>query len=269
MSKDTLVRLCSAAIGLVLFFIVIFADRLVFGIALSVLALFMLFEFFRALKFGIIMNIIGIAGAAALFCISVLKADGLVVPVLILYTAVLAAASVFYHSKIGFKDISAAMFAAVYIGLFTSFIFRVYDFDNNGLCHLFLIFICAWITDTGAYFAGRLFGRHKLAPKISPKKTVEGAVGGVICSIAGCIVLGYVMTLTDSTTVQPNYIMLSAIGLVGSCLAQLGDLLCSLVKRECEIKDFGNIMPGHGGVLDRFDSVIMVAPFVYCMLSLL
>lgn len=132
---------------------------------------------------------------------------------------------------------------------------------KTGLYYLFLIFICAWMTDTGAYFSGRFFGKHKLAPSISPKKTVEGSVGGIICAMLGCIVLGLVATYINEAS--PNYWLLALVGLIGSCLAQLGDLIASLIKRTCGVKDFGNIMPGHGGALDRFDSVIMVSPFIY------
>ena len=90
---------------------------------------------------------------------------------------------------------------------------------------------------------------------------MEGAVGGVVCAIIGCIVLGAVAHYINGAT--PRYFGLALVGLVGSCLAQLGDLFASLIKRTCGVKDFGNIMPGHGGALDRFDSVIMVSPFIY------
>jgi len=124
-----------------------------------------------------------------------------------------------------------------------------------------LIFIGAWMTDTGAYFVGVLFGKHKLIPKVSPKKTIEGAVGGVLGCILGFVLYGFIIqSLCD---VQVNYIALIILAAVISVVSQFGDLVASYIKREREIKDFGFIFPGHGGVLDRFDSIIAVAPTIY------
>ena len=135
----------------------------------------------------------------------------------------------------------------------------------------FLLFVFAWITDSGAYFAGYFLGKHKLVPKLSPKKTVEGAIGGIIACIL--ISLGYVWVLDRCFDVSlfnggDNYKML-LLSFIGSIISQLGDFASSAVKREFNVKDYGNILPGHGGVLDRFDSIIFVAPFVYYILTLL
>ncbi len=261
MSKDTAVRVVSAVIGLILFFIVTFANQLILDLVLGVLILFMLFEFFHAFKFGFLLSSIGMIGTAALLCVLSLGRYDIFIFALAAYIVLLGAISIFQHEKISFTDITAVLFATVYVGFFPSFIARIRSLDENGLYYLFLIFACAWLTDTGAYFCGRFFGKHKLAPNISPKKTVEGAVGGVVCAIIGCIVLGAVAHYINGAT--PRYFVLALVGLVGSCLAQLGDLFASLIKRTCGVKDFGNIMPGHGGALDRFDSVIMVSPFIY------
>jgi phosphatidate cytidylyltransferase len=127
----------------------------------------------------------------------------------------------------------------------------------------------AWGGDTAAYFAGRAFGRHKLAPIVSPHKTVEGAVGGVLGSMAAGCVLTLVYSLLSakynviSIQVQPkHYLVLLGMGAVASVLGILGDLFASSVKRQVGIKDYGTIFPGHGGILDRFDSVMFIAPFV-------
>ena len=116
------------------------------------------------------------------------------------------------------------------------------------------------MTDTFAYFSGYLFGKHKLIPKISPKKTIEGSIGGVIGSIVCCIIFGYIFKL--------DIIQMIIIGGLGSVIAQIGDLFASAIKRYVGIKDYGKLIPGHGGILDRFDSVILVAPFVYYAISL-
>lgn len=124
-----------------------------------------------------------------------------------------------------------------------------------------LIFIGAWMTDTGAYFVGVLFGKHKLIPAVSPKKTVEGAVGGVFGCVIGYAVYGLILDKCFSVSV--NYIALLILAVVIAVVSQLGDLIASYIKREQGIKDFGFIFPGHGGVMDRFDSIIAVAPVIY------
>lgn len=130
-----------------------------------------------------------------------------------------------------------------------------------------LVFIGAWATDTGAYFIGVLFGKHKLIPEVSPKKTVEGAFGGVLGAILGFTV--YAFILQNISDLKVNYIALIVLAIVIAVVSQFGDLIASYVKRECGIKDFGFIFPGHGGVLDRFDSIIAVAPAIYFILLLL
>ena len=125
-----------------------------------------------------------------------------------------------------------------------------------------LVFIGAWSTDTGAYFAGVLFGKHKLIPEVSPKKTVEGAFGGVLGCVLGFVIYGFIISKRHPE-ISVNYLLLVPLALAVAVISQLGDLIASFVKREQGIKDFGFIFPGHGGVLDRFDSIIAVAPLIY------
>ncbi len=119
-----------------------------------------------------------------------------------------------------------------------------------------------WLADSGAYFAGVFFGKHKLCPTISPKKTVEGAVGGLLCGFLGSILVGFVF-LWIYKDVTINFVPLVIIGLINPVVSIFGDLTFSIIKRACGIKDFGSIMPGHGGMLDRFDSIILCAPLVF------
>lgn len=130
-----------------------------------------------------------------------------------------------------------------------------------------LIFLGAWTTDSGAYFIGVLFGKHKLIPGVSPHKTVEGAIGGILGCIAGYSVYGAVLSLFFN--VHVHWVALIFLAVIISVVDQLGDLIASYIKREQNIKDFGNIFPGHGGVLDRFDSIIAIAPSVYCITVIL
>ena len=128
-----------------------------------------------------------------------------------------------------------------------------------------LVFIAAWITDTFAYCTGVFFGKHKLCPKISPKKTIEGSFGGVVFCVIAFVVYGLVVS--KIYTIEPNFAGLALVGVVMSVLAQSGDLLASVIKRTYGVKDYGRLFPGHGGVLDRFDSVLLLAPFLLMLVE--
>jgi phosphatidate cytidylyltransferase len=132
-------------------------------------------------------------------------------------------------------------------------------FDREvGAYIIALAFIISWVCDAGAYFTGVLFGKHKLIPEISPKKTVEGAIGGIVIATLVYLLFGFVLDkLVDGMTV--NYILLAVFGVLLSICSQLGDLVASLLKREYGVKDYGRVFPGHGGVMDRFDSTISVS----------
>jgi len=144
-----------------------------------------------------------------------------------------------------------------------SVIRQVYD-----LWLVWLIFIAAWGCDTGAYFVGRAIGKRKLAPVISPKKTVEGAIGGVVIAASLCVLYALILNHFEIWLFDSHYYLwFAAFGAFGAVLGQAGDLSASAVKRKVGIKDYGNIMPGHGGVLDRFDSIIFVAPYTVLFLE--
>jgi phosphatidate cytidylyltransferase len=143
----------------------------------------------------------------------------------------------------------------------------------HGVCYVVLCLAGAWLGDAGAFFAGKKFGKHKLAPEISPKKTIEGAIGGVITVSIVFVIYSfcYAKFMTHfrmlNQTLEPNYLLIAGIGLVCGVLGIVGDLSASVIKRQTGIKDFGNIMPGHGGLMDRFDSVLFVAPFMSLVLA--
>ena len=137
-----------------------------------------------------------------------------------------------------------------------------------GSFYVFLALAIAWISDTGAYFSGKFFGKSKLCPEISPKKTLEGFVGGILFCLTCVILTAFIFNNFVFPEKQKiNYVLVIALALIGSLISSLGDLCFSAVKRRCGVKDFGNLMPGHGGVLDRFDSVIFVVPYVYLFLK--
>ena len=166
------------------------------------------------------------------------------------------------RERIRFKTLAFGVFAAVGIPFLFSSLLHIQAMPNS-IYIIILPFAAAWVTDTFAYFCGMLFGKHKLAPVLSPKKTVEGAVGGTFF----CVVCIFFYGLILNNYLPVNYPVLAAYGLVCSVVAQFGDIFMSAVKRQYNVKDFSNIMPGHGGVLDRFDSVLFTAPVMLVLLS--
>lgn len=156
-----------------------------------------------------------------------------------------------FNKKIDIKKISEIIFIGTYVVFFMYHMMLM-----NGSEYVWLVYIIAFGSDTFAYFTGKMFGRHKLYPEVSPNKTVEGAIGGIIgCTILSIIYFDYLRI--------NKYIYIIIFSVSASVFSMAGDLAASKIKRESGIKDFGNILPGHGGILDRFDSVLFVAPIVY------
>lgn len=170
------------------------------------------------------------------------------------------------YPEVKFMGVLAALFAGLAVPLCLSSILRILMGDFGR--HLVVVpILIPFIADAGAYFAGMLFGRHKMAPVLSPKKTVEGAIGGFVIGILSMVVYGLVMELGFS--LQYNYLHGAIYGLLGSAVSIVGDLSFSMIKREHGIKDYGTIFRAHGGVLDRFDSVIFAAPVVELLMLLI
>lgn len=156
------------------------------------------------------------------------------------------------------EDMTSTLLGIMYVVFFSYHIVLIDQSQHRIL--IWLVFLAAFGTDIMAYFTGMAIGKHKLCPNLSPKKSVEGAVGGVVGSVVFCGIFGYFL-LPDA------FVMTLVIGFMGSIFAQLGDLSASAFKRQMGIKDYGNLIPGHGGILDRFDSVLFTAPAVYyCIL---
>ena len=170
------------------------------------------------------------------------------------------------HVKLTFDKIAMCLVAALVIPYLLTSLVRIHSL-RLGRHYIIIPFVMAFMPDTGAYFAGRFFGKHKLAPVISPKKTVEGTVGGVISAVLGMLIYGAVMDLFFHMEV--NYIFAAIYGLASAVGSVFGDLCFSVVKRQTGIKDYGNLIPGHGGVLDRFDSMMVVGPLAEALLLLI
>ena len=167
--------------------------------------------------------------------------------------------SVFSKGKIPFSCISEVFVAVVYLTVsITSLSLLRYFNEASGVWMVVLVFVISWVSDTAAFAVGSLIGKHKLIPEISPKKTVEGAMGGIVFAALCCVIYGYGLDLIFANA-SVNYLVLALCGTILSVVSQLGDLVASLIKREHGVKDYGTILPGHGGLMDRFDSVLAVS----------
>ena len=245
--------------------ILIFSEYVVYPIFISLLSLVAIFEIMNCL--GILkkyaLTIPAALFAAAMPILTFVFGNGKIFGtalicftasfVLMLYYFTLA---VFARGKLKFLSVAAAYVLTVYVTVsFTAL--TALRYVPAGLFNFLLVFIGAWSCDTFAYIFGSRFGKHKLIPEISPKKTVEGSIGGIASAMLIFAIYGLILDF--ATELSVNYLTLLVSGFLITVIAQIGDLIASLVKRECGIKDYGKLFPGHGGVMDRFDSILAVS----------
>ena len=169
-------------------------------------------------------------------------------------------------AKLRFEKVLVCIAGGMLIPFMLGAIIRIRNMEL-GAFYVLLPFLLSFISDSGAYFAGIYLGKHKLAPSISPKKTVEGLFGGIAAAIFGMMIFGLVLSLGFDYKV--NYVIAIVYGILGSLASVLGDLTFSVIKRQAGIKDYGNLIPGHGGILDRLDSMTIVAPLTEALLIIL
>lgn len=261
-------RILTGLIAFIIFLpFLIFSDTVAFPIAMAVCGVISVFEMIHCI--GLHKNLfvslpLCLAAAAAPLCLrflgieTTLPAALAVILVLLLYVL---AVTTFSKGKVPVTESSTALMTAIYIIAGFSAMVYLHDFHEGGKYLYLLTFIGAWVPDTFAYFTGMLFGKHKLIPDVSPKKTVEGAIGGVVFCVLAFIGFALVYNhwlVAEDGQLLPLWLM-AIIGLVTAVVSMVGDLTMSLIKRHYGIKDYGKILPGHGGFLDRFDSVIAVA----------
>ncbi|MDR2654620.1 MAG: phosphatidate cytidylyltransferase [Oscillospiraceae bacterium] len=193
----------------------------------------------------------------------------------ITYGSVLSTILLLRYEDIDFRNIAAALMISVLVpSMFAILVNLRTNYAYTGMFYVMLIFGGGWFPDAGAYFIGTFWGRHKLSPKISPQKTVEGFFGGFATAVAGYLLMGWIFSIVMPMVYpiiffRPNYVYLFLLAPVLASAAVSGDLLASVLKRQTGIKDYGKIMPGHGGIMDRFDSVLFVAPVFYIALQYL
>lgn len=271
-------RIITSVVALAVFVGILFLPPICFTVALAAVILFMLYECYSATKADVGMKTIGFISAVILmssiyFCKAIewdtfawaTASIGIIFIIALHMITVVAK-----HGKRNYKDILSNGFLTMYIVISMGCVWLTKEtFDT---ATMLLTFICAWSCDTFAYFTGRFLGKHKLIPHVSPNKTVEGSVGGVVGAMVICIVyLLIVKNVFDTNMLTwSNVVVEGAVyGLVGGALSQLGDLIASAIKRDTGIKDFGWIFPGHGGFMDRFDSVMFIAPIMYLLPSVI
>ncbi|MCR5747615.1 MAG: phosphatidate cytidylyltransferase [Lachnospiraceae bacterium] len=224
------------------------------------------FEFVRAMRPGDeranmkpdILEALGYIGIVVLYITLLSGQLTFVYYVLIVLLIALMIAYVLQFPRFPTSKMMQMFFGVFYVGVMLSFVYLT-RMEKEGLKIVWIIFISSWVCDTAAYLTGMAFGKHKLTPELSPKKSIEGAVGGVI----GSGIVGFLFGLLISP--DAGALIFAVISAIGAVISQFGDLTASAIKRNHDIKDYGNLIPGHGGILDRFDSVIITAPIVYIL----
>lgn len=263
-------RILTGVIGLpVVAVILIFGNKYLIDVLFAIVAEISIYEFFNAIgeKYKPV-KFLGYIVAALIAFIHIIPISILInIAIMFIPTSivVLFISIIVTSMKITPKDVFATFFGICYICSFIIFLPIIYACPNGKIL-IWYILISAWGSDTFAYVVGIRIGKHKLT-KISPKKSVEGSIGGIIGAII--IALIYTDIVQKYVNINISYLYVAVTTLVLSVLSQLGDLAASSIKREMEIKDYGNLLPGHGGILDRIDSIIFVAPFAYLFLNLL
>lgn len=271
-------RIISGVIAIILLILVVYLGGVAIGLAVFLLALAGIHEFYKALEKGghKPLFLLGYLSCLPLLYLALIKVPGfqqvinlqeqtllLIAVTVFILVSVMFCFILFSDGRYTIIDIAISLFGAFYVIFLFAFVTLTRNMEK-GYLYIWLIFIGAWATDTCAYFTGVTLGKTKILPKISPKKSLEGSIGGVV----GCTLLMLVFGWFFKDIVQVSMVHYVILGIICGLISQIGDWSASAVKRTTGIKDFGNIMPGHGGVLDRLDSILFVAPTVYFYISL-
>ncbi|SES78923.1 phosphatidate cytidylyltransferase [Anaerobranca gottschalkii] len=246
-------RIITAILGIPIVFFALLKGGIIFNLLTLIISLIAIYEYYKItniqdkviLFFSCIFSII---------LLLQLNLDLTIFSVLFLFSFAIYI-RIINFSNTTLKELSLITWGILYIFLPLYYLRELRNLDK-GIEIVFFLLILTWLTDSGAYFSGWIFGKNKLAPNISPKKTVEGAIGGTILAVVGAIIFHTFFPLGES-----YWIILFS--LIGSICAQVGDLFESAIKREYNVKDSGNILPGHGGILDRIDSLLFLIPIAY------
>ncbi len=263
-------RLISGIILVLIALAVIITGGPVLAATLLIISEIGLFELYRALNVldtkTSPLAIVGYLGTAVYYALIYFGAAEYTVPLILCTLILCMAVYVFTYPRYRSDQVTGAFFGVLYVGVMLGCIYQLRIMEQ-GQFLVWLIFLGSWGCDTCAYCAGKLFGKHKMSPKLSPKKSVEGAVGGV----AGAAILGavYGYAVSGQMGGSEHILSFALICAAGGLISMVGDLAASAIKRNHDIKDYGTLIPGHGGILDRFDSVIFIAPVIYYLAQIL
>lgn len=281
-------RIISGVLASIFLFIIMAQPPFVMGITIFIASLIALFEFYQCVRkvdfhpvrvvgfFSCIMFLLYLLYQAFAHDVTntvlealsnVLFQRNMVFLIIFLVIVYLMLQLIFHRNKFTLEDVAVTLMGIIYIPFLLSFVFLV-RFLENGFALAWLVFVGTFSTDIFAYFVGKLWGKKKLVPDVSPNKTVAGGIGGVVGSIVCTTVYG-IFYANGYEGLQIAFYHYIAMGLLCGTIAQIGDWAASAIKRSVGIKDFGHIMPGHGGLLDRIDSLLFVAPAVYFYLQFL
>lgn len=260
-----LTRIITAVVAVALFIpVLIFSHTLIFPVMMALLALVGASEMLKCVgnKKKAVSVVAVIIAALAPICARIVSDASLFVmtfaAVAFCFMLFVFALAVFSHGKYDITSACADFSLVMYVVVTFTSVVLLRDTAYGASLYI-LAFLGPWVSDSAAYFCGFAFGKHKLIPDVSPKKTVEGAVGGAVFTAVAFVIYGLIVLKADSAVA---YIALAVIGFAVSVISQIGDLIASLVKRKFGIKDYGKLFPGHGGVMDRFDSVLATSPIM-------
>lgn len=250
-------RMISGVLGGILLLCVVLSGTWPLRIGVGLVSALMIYELFRATQLRSLLVIPSFIFAALLGA-GCIPPHFFEVAVCVFLLVVLTTLLV-RHESFHVSDAALAVLFTLFVGCFMGCITKI-RLMSGGAYLIWLVFIGAWVSDSCAYFAGRFFGKRKLIPSVSPKKTVAGAVGGALGTGIGFLIFALCFG-ENLGNISP--FSMAVAGLAASAVGQVGDLVASVIKRQYGVKDYGKIMPGHGGAMDRFDSVLFVAPIVY------
>lgn len=266
-------RIISAAVGIVVAIIIlILHNTIMLNIAVGIISAVMVYEVLNACKcFGI--HITSFPAMIYAFLYPMLVVTKYRFVVTFIFVICIFTGYIIQHKSIKYTSLFFTISVAMLISIAMSTLIVLHDADPiNGIMYLIMGLCGAWLADSGAYFIGTFFGRNKLCPEVSPKKTIEGFVGGIFITGLLFMLINFayskIMASSGGYSVNVNYFKVCILGMILAVIGTVGDLSASVLKRQCGIKDYGNIMPGHGGLMDRFDSVVFVAPFLYAFVNI-
>lgn len=257
-------RVIGAVFVVLLTLVMLLPGGVVSAIVLNIISLIGLYEFYRLYSLEkSILSYVGYLGTIIFYILLYMGKETFLFPTVIILLMVILACYVFAFPKYKDRDVTKIFFGFVYVTVMLSYVFRVRNMES-GLMLSFFILISSWGNDVFAYLVGSAIGKHQFSPKVSPNKSIEGFVGGIL----GAALVGYVYAVIFAKDIPFSGVYCAIISALGGIPSVIGDLAASAIKRDNEIKDYSHLIPGHGGILDRFDSVIFTAPIIYYLVEL-